>query len=93
MPGQAKIHELRFVIRVEKNISGLDIAVQQVVFERHVQGGGDFDSNIQHLELGDALLFLDAGIEAAAVGQFHHQVTLAFEFVERINVDDVRMIQ
>ena len=47
----------------------------------------------RHFEFGDALLLFDAGVEAAAVGQFHHQIALAIQFVEGVDVNDVGVVE
>jgi len=38
-------------------------------------------------------LLFDFLIETAAVRQFHDQVELAVNFVERVNVNDIRVVQ
>src|SRR3954468_6510415 len=81
------------MVGIEKDVTGLNVTMQKIVFESQVESAGYFITDIQHFELGKALLFFNACIEAAAVGQFHHQVALAFKFVEGINVNDVGVIQ
>ena len=49
--GQAEIHQLRFVIGVEENIARLDVAMEQVVFKRHVERGGDLDADVEALRV------------------------------------------
>src|SRR3954470_6785649 len=81
------------MIGVEKNISWLDIAMEQIVLERHVERAGDFDADIQHVQLRKALLPFDSRIKAPPIGQFHDQVTLAIEFVESVDVNNISVIE
>ena len=48
--GEAEVNQLWFVVRVEQNIARLDVAVEQVVLERHVERGGDFDADVEHVQ-------------------------------------------
>ena len=43
--------------------------------------------------LAEAALLLDARIETAPVRQLHDQVTLPFKLIERVDVDDVGVIE
>ena len=63
------------------------------MLQRHVQRGGDFDANVEHLQFGKHPQFVNARVKAAMVGQFHDEITLAFPFVERVDVDDVRVVE
>ncbi len=90
---EAEIHQLRFVVVVEKDVARLDVAMDQIVLERQVERGGDLDADVQHRQFVHANLLFDARVEAAAVGQFHDEIAQAFPFVERVNVDDVRVVE
>jgi hypothetical protein len=90
---QAKIDQLRFAFGVEENVAGLDVAVEQPVFQGGVEGGRHLDANIEDLQLGQPAIPLNAIVQAAAVRQFHDQETLVLVFLEGVNVDDIRMIQ
>src|SRR5690242_7520586 len=50
--GQAEVHQLWFVVGVEKNVAGLDIAVQKTVLKGKVESRGDLDADIEHLKFG-----------------------------------------
>ena len=90
---QTEVHQFRFVIRIEQNVARLDVAVEQIVFERHVERGGDFDADVEHVEFRQHAQFFDARVQAAPVGQFHDQVTLAFRLVKGVDMNDVRVIE
>ena len=92
-PGQAKIHQFGLVVGVEEDIAGFDVAVQEIVLEGHVEGGGDLDADVQHFQLRNAGLLLDLGVETAAVRQFHHEIPLPLPLVERVDVNDVRVVE
>ncbi len=83
---ETEIHQLRFIIGIEQNIARLDIPMQKIVFERHVQRRGDFNSNTKALVLAEPLLLFDPGIEAATISQLHDKVALSLQLIEGINV-------
>ena len=47
--GEAEVNQLGFAVGVEQDVARLDVAMKEVVFERGVQRGGDFDADVQHL--------------------------------------------
>ena len=58
-----------------------------------IQCRGDLDADIQDAKFGDHLTALDPGIQAAAIGQFHHEVAVIFGFVKAVNMNDVAVAQ
>ena len=90
---QAKIYQLRLIFGVEQNIAGLDIAMQKTVLQCQFQRGGDLDSHVQNVQLRHALIQLNAPVQASLVGQLHHQIFAFFKFIERVNVNDVCVVQ
>jgi hypothetical protein len=89
---EAEVHELRLVVAVEKDVSRFDVAVQEIVFEREIECGGDLDSDVENVQFRHASLLLDAPIQTTVIGQFHDEVSLTFVLIERIDVDDVRVV-
>ncbi len=90
--GEAEVDEFGFTFGVEEDVTGFDIAVEEFVFEGEVEGGGDFDADIEDVEFWDAAFVFDAAVEGASVGEFHDEVAEAAPFIERIDVDDIGMV-
>ena len=67
--------------------------VRRIVLERQVKRGGDFDADVEHVQFLQQAQFLDARVQAAVIGQLHHEILLALPFIEGVNVDDVRMVE
>ena len=44
-------------------LPGFDVAVQEIVFEREIQRGGDGNADVEHVQFGDAGLFFNAPIQ------------------------------
>src|SRR5215471_7476343 len=55
--GEAEIYQLWLVVRIEKDIAGLDVPVQKVVLQGEIQRRSDADADIQHIQFGEMLLF------------------------------------
>ena len=91
--GEAKVHQFRFVVGVEKNVARLDVAMQQVMLQCSIQSSGDLDAHIEHLQFRQRMELGDAVIQAALVSDFHDEVTFAIPFVKCVDVDDVRVVQ
>src|SRR5439155_7024879 len=93
VPGETEVHELGFAFGIEQDVQGLDVAMQKVLLQRGIQSGGDLDAHVEHGEFRNSAELLDTAVEAAVIGQFHHQVGDAFEFIEGVNMYDIRVIE
>lgn len=67
--------------------------MEELLFQRAIEGRGHLDADIQHVEFVHAAFFFDAVVEAAGVGEFHHEELLLVHFVEGVDVDDVGVIE
>src|SRR6185503_19406348 len=73
LPSQAEVDKLGFAFSVEQNVERLDVAMEEILFERGIQGRRHLNSDIEHREFGNDTGLLDAAVEAAIVCKLHHQ--------------------
>ncbi len=90
---QAEIDQFRLALGIVKYIARLDVAVQEIVLQGRGEGGGGLDADVQHVQLRDRAIVLDARVQAALVGQFHDEVRLPFKLIEAVNMNDICVVQ
>src|SRR5208282_2402341 len=89
---QAKVQYLRWPSLDKENIRGLDVAVDDALFEGSFQAVGNLYPNVQ--EFGYRYrLSGNAVLQRLAFQQLHGDKGTAFEFPNIVNCADIRMIE
>src|ERR1700728_2389481 len=89
---QAKIQNFRLAALDQKNIRGLDVAVDDALRVRRIQTVCDLNAGFEELRYFDGLPF-DAVLQSFPFQQFHGDKRPAFEFSNVVDGTDVRMIE
>ena len=76
----------------QKNVGGLDVAVDDAFGVRRIKAAGNLNADLQQFRQLDAALG-DAVLESLALQQFHGDERTAFEFADVVNGADVRMVE
>src|SRR5258705_13903548 len=67
--------------------------MKKFVLESRIQSGSDLNPDIESIEFRELSLLFNPSVEAAVIGQFHGEIRAVLEDIERINVDNVSVVQ
>ena len=67
--------------------------MQEIVLQGSLESRGDLDAHVEDIEFGNMAFPFDPAGEAPVVCQFHDEVGQPVKFVERVDVDDVRVVE
>ena len=90
--GDAEVGDLHAALRVEQDVLGLDVAVENSFLVRELERLADFRNDGERLGGGEAS-GLHGLAQVHAIDVFHHQVVEAARLPEVENADDVRVVQ
>ena len=90
--GEPEIENLGRAAVDQKNVGGLDVAVDDAFGVRRIKAAGNLNADLQQFCQLDAALG-DAVLESLALQQLHGDEGTAFEFADVVNRADVRMVQ
>ena len=90
--GQAEIENFCRAAIDQKNVGGLDVAMNDAFDVGGFEAVGDLNADLQKFRSGDGLPG-DAVLESLALEKFHGDEGTAFEFADVVNGADVRVIE
>src|SRR5204863_2883532 len=91
-PGQSKIGQVWFTFGIEQNISRLNVAMQNPVLMRVVDGACQFRNQLRGSTDLYRLAFCHS-VQRFAVAKAHAEITATIPFADLVNGYDGRMIE
>ena len=90
--GEAEIEHLHPALARDEDVRGLDVAVQDALAVRGVEGIRDLHAEIEQ-EAGGHRLAVDDLVERLPLEQLHREEPLSLELVDGVDGADVRMVE
>jgi hypothetical protein len=90
--GQTEVHDLGRVRVGKENVARFDVAMDEPFFRRGLESLRDLHADLKDLHFGYAVLHGHQVVERSFLDEFHGQVELPVRLAERIDPNDMRVV-